>query len=76
MYLYSKLDKTMKFYIRPELTERNELVNQKKILEDENENPEFEFENYFNCKSEILKNSLMHFTPNLIRFLSFLFSAI
>ena len=52
MYLYSKLDKTMKFYIRPELTEKNELINQKKILEDENENPQFEFENYFNCKSE------------------------
>ena len=55
MYLYSKSDKTMKFYIKPEFTDKSEFYNQNNILDDYNENNEdvdFEFENFFNCKSE------------------------
>ena len=46
MYLYSKSDKTMKFYIKPEFTDKSEFYNQNNILDDYNENNEdvdFEF---------------------------------
>ena len=61
MYLYTQLDKSMKFYIKQEFIDINEL-NQNNILknndynynDNETENTDFfEFENYFKCKSEI-----------------------